>query len=179
VAVDPAAPDAAETAARLRQAGHEILLAGAGLPRGATPQDVEVALSAYLDAIPGAIGVMDTDEGGFASNRAQSEQILEILGAEGYGVLLWDRGLNSAYAAAGRIDVPAALISRDLGGAMGSVSAVRRDLDRAAFDAARTGSVVVSATARPETLEALRLFARSDRAGQVALAPASAVLLGR
>jgi polysaccharide deacetylase 2 family uncharacterized protein YibQ len=177
VAVDPDAPGAADRAASYRAAGLEVILAGVGLPAGATPRDAEVTLAARLARFPAVIGVMDRADDGFAGDRALAEQIAGILAQEGHGLLLWDEGLNSAREVAAGAGAATALVWRRVDGPEMSAPAVERRLDRAAFEARRAGAVVVMAEARPETLEALAAFAAEARAERVALAPASAVLL--
>ena len=176
VAADPEAPDSAALGAALRAAGQEVLLAGLDLPQGATPQDVEVSLAARLAALPDAIGLMAREEGGFADDRALTGQVLDILAEDGHGVLLWDAGLNAAYGAAQRAGRPAALVYRRIDSRGARAPEIERRLDRAAFEAARTGAVVVVGTAREETLRALAEWSRGDRAAQVALVPVSAIM---
>jgi polysaccharide deacetylase 2 family uncharacterized protein YibQ len=54
---------------------------------------------------------------------------------------------------------------------------IRRFLDQAAFKAGLESGVIMMGRLRPETVSALLLWGLQDRAGQVALAPISAVLL--
>ena len=200
VAVPFDAPEAAARAAAFRAAGVEVILAGVGLPEGATPRDVEVTLAGRLRLVPEAIGLVDRPEAGFGGDRALTAQVAQILAAEGYGLLLWDAGLNTGLSVAERAGAEAALVWRRVDGGRRTApaqtgagadpdsaaprapvraSAIERRLDRAAFEAANAGAVIVAAEARPEVLEALSNFAAGSRAGQVALVPVSAVLLGR
>ncbi|NBC95636.1 MAG: hypothetical protein GVY27_04685 [Deinococcus-Thermus bacterium] len=177
VAVDPTAPNATEAVSAYRAAGLEVLLEGAGLPAGATPRDAEVAMAAHLAAMPEVIGLLDRRTGGFAGDRALTAQMVEILGQDGHGLLLWDEGLNSAFAIAERAGQTAALVYREVDAPEMSFRAIERGLDRAAFEAARTGETVVVATARAETLDAIRAWGEGTRAERVSAAPVSAVML--
>lgn len=179
VALDPDARDAAELAEAYRAAGLEVILSGLGLPAGAEPQDVEVTVAARLSAFRGAIGVMDAAEGGFADDTAQAAQVGGILAEGGYGLLLRDEGLNSALGAAREAGAIAGLVWRSIDRDGMSAPAIGRRIDRAVFEAARTGAVVVVADGRSETLEALAAFAAEAGQARAAPAPASAVLLRR
>ncbi len=174
IAVDPGLAGAAEIAASYRAAGLEVVLLGLGLPEGATPRDAEVTLGARFSQFPGVIGVLDRRAGGFADDLALTAQIAGILEADGYGLLLWDAGLNSALGVAERAGATAALIWRQVDDDGMSAPAVGRRLGRAAFEAARDAAVIVMAQTRPETLEALAAFA--GPAERATLAPVSAVL---
>ncbi|MEE4119912.1 MAG: divergent polysaccharide deacetylase family protein [Paracoccaceae bacterium] len=177
VALAPDAPDAAELAEAYRAAGLEVILAGLGLPAGAAPQDVEVTVAGRLSAFPGAIGVMDAGEDGFAGDTAQAAQVGGILAEGGHGLLLWDEGLNSALGAAREAGAIAGLVWRRVDRDGMSAPAIGRRIDRAVFEAVRTGAVVVVADGRSETLEALAAFAAEAGQARAAPAPASAVLL--
>ncbi|RDC72537.1 hypothetical protein DLJ49_09930 [Rhodovulum sp. 12E13] len=177
VALDPDATNAAEIAEAYRAAGLEVILAGLGLPAGATPQDVEVTVAARLSAFPGVIGVMDAAEGGFAGDTAQAAQVGGILAESGHGLLLWDEGLNSGLGAAREAGAIAGLVWRGIDRDGMSAPAIGRRIDRAVFEAARTGAVVVVADGRSETLEALATFAAEAGQARAAPAPVSAVLL--
>jgi len=171
-AIDATRDDAGDVAARYRAAGFEVLLL-TNLPKRASVSDVEVAFEAYSNAVPQAVAVLDR---GVTMSMAQ--QIAGILAVGGFGLVTPSKGLNSAQKAAQRIGVPAALIFRELDADGESVSVMRRYLDRAAFRAAQKGSVIMLGSTRPETIEALVLWALEDRAASVAIAPVSAVLKG-
>ena len=57
-----------------------------------------------------------------------------------------------------------------------SSQVIRRFLDQAAFKAGQEGAVVMLGRLRPDTVSALLLWGLQNRAGEVALAPISAVL---
>lgn len=175
IALDPAAPGAAEAARAYRAAGQEVAILAA-LPRGATPADLEVAWQAYLQALPEAVAVMDAPEARLQNNRPLAEQLVLLAGEDGHGLLTWDQGLNPAAQLASAASVPQAQVYRRLDAQQESAPVIGRYLDRAAFEADRTGAVVVTASTRPETLAALLDWA-VGQSRAVTLAPLSAVLM--
>jgi polysaccharide deacetylase 2 family uncharacterized protein YibQ len=98
------------------------------------------------------------------------------VGAQGRGLLTWDRGLNAADQVARRDDVPAAVVFRDLDQAGTDSASIRRVLDRAVFKAGQDGRVAVAGTATPETVAALLEWTVEGKAATVALGPVTAVL---
>lgn len=176
IAISADRSDATEAARAFREDGNEIALVAGALPPSATPTDIEIAFEVFHAAVPEAIAVLDAPEGGFQASRALAAQVVAIAGAEGQGVLTYDRGLNSAEQVARRDGVPAAQVFRDLDPAPQDADSIRRALDRAALRAVQQGSVVVLARSRPETLQAILAWALEGRADSVALAPVSAVL---
>ena len=177
-AVDASRATAAERMRAIRAAGHEVVLL-APLPEGASPRDAEVAFESYLAAVPEAVAVLDSRAAVFQSGRLLAEQLADILADTGHGMITYARGLNSAIQVAEREGIPAALVFRDIDGAGQDAAAIRRFLDQAAFRAGQMQRVVLVARNRPETIRALVEWRLGNRARTVALAPVSAVLLGR
>lgn len=175
-AVDPTNPDAADVAKRYRAAGFEVLILAAGIPDGATPQDIEVTLGSYLRQIPEAIGVIDLKTGGFATSQSLTQQAVSVLKEDGHGLVLYEGGLNRAKQIADRENLFAGLAFRRLDDGGESGSTIRRYLDRAAFKAGQDGAVIMVGRSLPNTVTALFEWALTNRAGQVAMAPVSAVL---
>ncbi len=175
-AIVPSGANVGAAAALYGEAGKDILLAGAGLPDGATPQDAEVTLSVHLEAMPNAVGLMAPESGGFVSDRDVAIQVLQILAADGHGLVLWDQGLNPIRSVAERSGRPTALVYRQIDSRSANEREIQRRLDRAAFEARRLGGVIVVGEARPETLEAVTLWSERNSAGDIALAPVSALL---
>jgi len=175
IAIDPARPGAAAAMAAYRAQGREVMML-ARLPVGARPVDVEVVLEAAFATLPEAVAVLDAGEGGLQSGSAVARQALRRLAADGRGLVVMDGGLNSIDRDAAEAGVPAALVQRDLDGEGQDDRVIRRFLDDAAFRARQQGQVVVLARIRPDTLTALQFWGAADRAGQVALAPISAIL---
>ncbi len=174
-AIDAVRDDAQAVAARYRAAGFEVLML-TNLPFGAQATDIEVAFDAYSRAIPEAVAVLDQGANGFLRGPSTATQIAGILSDRGFGLITPSKGLNSAQKAAMREGVPAALIFRELDSDGEKASVIRRYLDRAAFRAAQEGSVIMLGHTRPDTIEALVLWALEDRAASVAMAPVSVVL---
>jgi polysaccharide deacetylase 2 family uncharacterized protein YibQ len=178
-AVDPTDPDAANTAKQYRAAGFEVLILANGIPDGATPQDIEVTLGSYLRQIPEAIGVLDLSSGGFATSQSLTQQAVSVLKEDGHGLILYEGGLNRAKQIADRAELSAGLAFRRLDDDGETGTTIRRYLDRAAFKAGQDGSVIMVGRSLPDTVTALFEWALTNRAGQVAMAPASAVLRAR
>ncbi|MCE6950171.1 divergent polysaccharide deacetylase family protein [Cereibacter sphaeroides] len=174
--IDPQAPDAATAASMYRAAGHEVLMLATGIPDGAQPSDIEVTLEAAATALPEAVGLIDLPQAGFQSARSLSTQVVQILEAQGRGLVTHDRGLNAADQVARREGLPTALVFRNLDAEGAQVADIRRTLDRAAFKAAQEGQVTVYGETRPETVQGLIEWTVEGRADSVALAPVTAVM---
>lgn len=178
-AVSVADADAGSRAGAYRSAGFEVLMV-LSLPEGARPADIEVAFLSAAGEVPDAVAILDSEAENIAQNRAVSRQVAEILAESGHGLVVYDRGLNTARQVAARNGVANALIFRTLDADGAPVGQIRRGLDRAAFRAQQEGSVVVLGHLRSETLTALAEWAIEDRAAALVMGPVSAVLaLGR
>lgn len=175
-AVDPESPTAAEAMALYRAAGKEVIILPTSLPAGAQASDVETSLAAYQAMLPESVAVMSDPVSGFQDDRELASLVVPAIGAQGRGVLLFDKGLNSAAQIAQRDGIPYAMISKmiDTGGE--SVTVMRRYLDRAVFKAAQDGATVVMGQTLPGTLSALTEWSLEGRAGDVTLAPISALM---
>ena len=177
-AVDADWPGAAEAAARYRAAGFEVL-AMADLPDGASAADAEVAMQAFLEAVPEAVAVLEGTESGLQSSREVAEQLAPILLDSGHGVVMQPKGLNTAQKLLSREGVRAASVFRDFDAKGQEATVIRRFLDQAAFRAGQEeNGVIMLGRMRAETVSALLLWGLQDRASRVALAPVSAVLKG-
>ena len=174
-AIDPAHPDAAETARAYRALGFEVM-AMADLPEGAAATDVEVTLASVLDSVPEAVAVLESPVAGLQGNRDVSMQAAAYLAASGHGLVMQPRGLNTAQALVAREGVPSATLFRDFDGEGQDATAIRRVLDTAAFRARQDGSVVMLGRLRADTVSALVLWGLQDRASELALVPVSTVL---
>ena len=175
-AVDPALPDAAEIARRYREAGHEVLMLTPRLRRGMNAAEVAEAFSRASADLPGAVGLLDRPAGGVQNDRRLFDRLLRQLAEGGFGLLLYDRGLNDATRQAADRAVPAAEVFRLLDAQNERWTVIKRYLDRAAFKAAKEGRVVMLGRTTPETLRGLAEWALDDSAGGVALAPVSAIM---
>ena len=174
-AIDPGLPDAADRMARHRAAGFEVVLL-ADLPAAASPQDAEVALAVWREALPEAVAILEGTGTGLQGNRALSDQVTNIAQATGLGLITQANGLNTVQKLAVRAGVPSAVVFRDFDGAGQTPVVMRRFLDQAAFRAGQEGAVIMLGRVRPDTVSALLLWGLQDRAERVALAPVSAVL---
>lgn len=175
-AIDADWSGAAKAAREYRMAGLEVV-AMADLPPGAGAADTEVAMQAYLEAVPEAVAVMEGTDTGLQGNRAAVEQLIPILEESGHGLLLFSDGLDTAQKLVSREGVPAVTIFRDFDGEGQTATVIRRFLDQAAFKAGQEEpGVVMVGRLRAETVSALLLWGLQDRANSVALAPVSAVL---
>jgi polysaccharide deacetylase 2 family uncharacterized protein YibQ len=175
-AIDADWPGAAEAAAQYRAAGFEVL-AMADLPAGASAADAEVAMQAYLDAVPEAVAILEGTETGLQSDREAAEQLAPILLDSGHGVVMHPKGLNTAQKLLSREGVSAASVFRDFDAKGQQATVIRRFLDQASFKAGQEeGGVIMLGRMRAETVSALLLWGLQDRASRVALAPVSAIL---
>lgn len=175
VVIDPAVAGAADLLATYRAAGIEVGVQSA-LPQNATPADVEIALEATFAMLPETVFLLDAGDGGLQNDRAVTEQAMEALAEDGRGLVTVSKGLNMALRAADQADVPAGVIFRDLDGEDQDARVIRRFLDQAAFRARQESGVLLLARVRPNTISALVLWGTANRAGQVTIAPVSAVL---
>ncbi len=171
VLIDPASAGAADRMAAYRAEGIEVGTA-LTLPEGATPSDVEVALEASFAALPQSVVLADMG----TTSRAATGQILAALSEGGRGFVSLSSGLSSGLRAADAAGVPAVEIFRDLDGDGQDARVIRRFLDQAAFRARQNSGVVVMGRMRADTLSALILWGTANRAGQVSMAPVSALM---
>ena len=170
-ALDPAAADAAERAARYREAGHEVVLLADALPV-TDARDLEVAFAGAVQALPMATAVLDAPD----RRLARARGALPALAETGLGLVVHPVGLGAELREAEAQGIAAARLYRVLDDADQQAPVIARYLDRATFEAARDGSVIVVGRARPETVTALLSWALGDRALTVQPAPLSAVL---
>lgn len=177
-AINANLPDANARMDAYRAEGFEVL-AMVDLPQGAVPSDAEVTLSAALDALPETVAVLEGVAGGLQPNRETADQVTAILAQSGHGLVAQPQGLNTMPKLAVKAGVPAAPVFRDFDSSGQSATVIRRFLDQAAFKASQEGGVIMLGRIRPETIQALLVWALADRAGKVALVPVSAVLSGQ
>ncbi len=175
-AVDPESATAAAALALYRAAGKEVVIVPKSLPKGAAAADVEQSMAAYAQMLPETVAVMSAPEGGFQDDRDMASLVVPAIGAQGRGVLLIDKGLNSAAQIAQREGIPFATIGRAIDAQGETVSTMRRVLDRAVFSAAQDGAAVVLGQTLPDTMTALTEWSVEGRASDVTLAPISALM---
>ena len=175
IAIDPAMGNAADLMASYRADGFEVA-ALAKLPEGAQPSDVEVTFESVFGTLPDSIAVLDAGGGGLQSDRAVTEQAMDILASQGRGFINASQGLNMAGRAAEAAGVPSAVIFRDLDSDDQDARVVRRFIDQAAFRARQDSGVVLVGRVRPDTISALILWGTANQDETVAVVPVSAVL---
>ena len=166
----------ADLASAYRSAGREIVMIPS-LPEGATPQDVEQALSVNFETIPEAVAIMDVSGNSFQSDRDSIQQVVDVVTDSGHGMITFPRGLNTAHQSATRAGVPTGLIFRRLDGGGETRDQIRRTLDRAAFRARQDEAVILVGTTALDTLATIVEWSTGNRAATVTLAPISAALL--
>jgi uncharacterized protein len=175
-AVDPDSPTAAEAMALYRAAGKEVLIMPTSLPSGANAQDIAQSFAVYAAVLPETVGVFSPPQGGFQDDLALSRLVLAEIAAQGRGLVVMDKGLNSAAQIAQRESLPYAVIGRIIDEGDVSVPVMRRYLDRAVFAAAQTGAAVVMGRTNADTIAALTAWALEGRSSDVTLAPISALM---
>ncbi len=169
-------PQAHDRAMAYQSAGVEVAVQ-VSLPAGAVPTDIEVAFEAVFGLIPEAAILFADGSSVLRNNRAATAQVMQVLAADGRGLVTAQRGLNAAQQAASEAGVPAAAITHALDGAGEDEAAIRRRLDQAALRARQTGNAVLLGRVQDTTLAALADWSGGVNQQQLALAPVSAVLL--
>ncbi len=178
VALNPMDTTAADAAAIYREDGKEVLILGTSIPDGATASDLDVTFSAFFEALPMAVGVIDLPQGGFARNARLLNEVLPILRDDGHGLITFSGGLSQATRAAEAAEVAHAEVFRVIDSGNESAFTMRRFLDRAIFQASQMGHVVVYGDASNEIfMEAVEMWRTGRMLDQVTLVPISGVLL--
>jgi hypothetical protein len=171
IALDPNDPTAPARARAYRAAGHEVALLAQGFPRLADASDVLVTLNAWAALFPETVALMDVPVNGLGAQRTLARDVAAMIAPQGLGAIALRDGVDAFLAAARAEDVPALALYRILEAE--SDIALRRMIDRAAFEAARRDGVVIAANAAdPAVLAALAEPLR----GGVVLAPVSALM---
>ncbi len=176
IAIDPSRPDASRAADAYRAAGFEVLILVPPVASGATAGEVSASVSAYVEALPQAIGLVDAAANGFGANRRLVERVIEVLSVSDHGLLTYDRGLNTALQLAEREGLPAAAIFRVLDADREKPTTIKRYLDRAAFKATQEGRVVMIGHSYADTVMALFSWVLEPRSESVRMAPMSAIM---
>ncbi|MCW1932471.1 divergent polysaccharide deacetylase family protein [Pararhodobacter zhoushanensis] len=177
VALDPYDADAPRRAAEYRSAGYEIALLAARMPALATPADLTVILDAWMRDFPETVALMDVPLNGVGANPTLARDLTAMLAVDGYAAIALRGGLDAFLQAAEDSDLPAVAVYREIDSAGQSEIAVRRMIDRAAFEALRRPGILIAGSADDRGLMTeLADFAQGRGRSGVALAPASAVL---
>ena len=176
VALDPYDADAPRRAADYRAAGHEIALLAARMPALATPADLTVILDAWMRDFPETVGLMDVPLNGVGANPSLARDLTAMLAVDGYAAIALRGGLDAFLQAAEDSDVPAVAVYREIDSTGQSEIALRRMIDRAAFEALRRPGILIAGSADDDRLMTeLTDFAQGRGRDGVALAPASSV----
>lgn len=177
-AINPRDPSASEAAALYRAAGKEVVILATGLSDAASASDLDSSFALYFDVVPRAIGVIELPERGFSRNASLLRSVIPFLAADGHALLTFREGLSQAGQAAQAAGVAHAEVFRVLDSDNESPFVIRRYLDRAVFQAAQIGQVIVFGDASNDaTLEAIDMWLEEGRVDQVALVPVSGILL--
>ncbi|MEM7709706.1 MAG: divergent polysaccharide deacetylase family protein, partial [Pseudomonadota bacterium] len=127
-------------------------------------------------AVPEAVGVLDRPGQGFADRPLALAALLPSLEETGLGLVTYPRGLGSGITTARREGVPSAQLYRILDAEGQAAPAIERVLDRATFQAALDGTVLVVGRTTPETVAGLAAWTDGERAETVDVVPVSEVL---
>ena len=183
-AINPDTQDATEAQGAYREGGFEILAVVPGdgdMHIGAATQlgRLEPTAAAIFDKVPNAIGIVDRPSGNiFRSSRVVSA-LADTLAVSGHGLLVHEQfGVNRTIEALEERSIPAASVLRVIDDQR-NPDAIRRNLDRAALDAGKTGGVVVYGRTYPETITALSIWSLSRAARGVSFAPVTATISGQ
>ncbi len=175
-AIDPVRPDAVEVARAYREAGFEVVLLASGLPEGATPKDLEIAMGEYLTRVPVAVALMTDITAPKPFPQSLVKQLIAIADDSGHGVVTGGKGLGATSQVRAGSDVPVVEVSRVLDAGGEDAATQRRLLDRAGFDATQSGSAVLFAHTYPWTFVTLLEWGLTGGSDQAQMVPLSAVL---
>ena len=175
-AIPVTVPDAVDRIARYRTAGKEVLVIAPDTLSTADPDTVRSMLNTLAESYPSSLGILDTPSGDIARTQAVLNAMISELSDIGLGLVTYDQGLNTAARLATSRNVPNARIFRQLDAEAEAAAPIGRYLDRAAFKAGQDGAVVMIGHTYPNTIRALLTWALEARAGQVQMAPISAVM---
>jgi hypothetical protein len=177
IAMDPYDPDGPRRAAAYRMAGHDIVLLAGGVPPLATAQDIATILEVWMRDFPEVVALMDVQLDGIGRRRALAREIAGMMAVDGYGVIALRSGLDSFVQSAHEAGLASASVYRMLDDGRQGLATMRRLLDRAAFEAQRSDSILVAGSAaNPDTIAALTNFVDGFGRSGVSLVPASAML---
>lgn len=176
IAIDPTRENAASDAEIFRKAGYEVAMLAGPLPQGAGPEDLEVALEAWKQALPEAVALVERPQPEFQNNRMLARQMVSALDRDGLGLVTLKIGFDSANQIAQSAGLPNAQAWRVVDGGREKAPVIARMLSRAGFEADRDGQVVVVLSAWPESLQGIDDWYAGEQ-GKFALAPVSAVAL--
>lgn len=178
------APNASERALEYHAAGFEVIAMASDnrnspLNAARNTKQIQDAMNVAFNTVPNAIGILDSAQAKIQKNGRTSKVIVGIFIESGHGLITYSKGLNSVDREAKSVGVRTGKISRKLDENRENKALMGRYLDRVSLDAGRDGSVIVLGTTAKETVAALAGWLLSSKGQSVAIAPASAVLLGK
>jgi len=184
IAIRSDAPNASGRALAYEAAGFEVIAMAsdattAPLAQALTTKSVHDAIDVMFTTVPNAIGLLDSADQKIQKNSRISKAIIDVFVGTGHGLVTYAKGLNSVDREARALGVRTAKVVRKLDANRENKAMMLRYLDRAALDAGRDGAAIVLGTTAKDTVAALAGWVFSSKGKSVALAPASAVLLGK
>ena len=177
-------PNASARALEYSAAGFEVIVMVSehrndALNIAQNPDQVEDALDVMFNNIPNAIGLLDSAQGNIQKKGRIAGAIVDNFVDTGHGLVTYAKGLNSIDREARAAGVRTAKVARTLDANSENKSLITRYLDRVSLDAGRDGSAIVLGTTAKDTVAALAGWVLSSKGQSVALAPVSAILLGK
>ena len=184
IAIRADAPDASERALAYKAAGFEIIAMApdkrtAALNVALNPNQVKDALNVLFTSVPNAVGLLDNPLAKLQKNSRTSDVVVDNFVETGHGLITYAKGLNSVDRSAQSKGVRASKVLRILDKNSENKALITRYLDRVSLDAGRDGKAIVLGTTAKDTVAALAGWILSSKGQSVAIAPASAVLLGK
>jgi polysaccharide deacetylase 2 family uncharacterized protein YibQ len=184
IAIGPDNPNAIARAAAYKDAGFEVIAMvpidrNSPLNSATNPGQIDAALETVFSNVPNAIGLMDNRLAMVQKNSRTADAIVKSFKQSGYGLITYAKGLNAVDRMAATSGVRTAKIARMLDANHENKALIIRYLDRVSLDAGRDGAAIVLGTTDKATVIALAGWLLSSKGQNVALAPASAVLLGK
>jgi polysaccharide deacetylase 2 family uncharacterized protein YibQ len=189
LAFAPYGPDVARSAARAREAGHEVMVQVPMEPfdypdndpgpqtllAGAKPSENADRLAFVLSRIPGAVGAVNYMGARLTAEPAALEPVLREIGARGLGFLDDGASPRSLSLEVGR-RAKAPVARAEAIDAIPRPDAIDRELARLEETARRKGFALGSAAALPLTIDRLARWSRDLEARGILLVPASRTL---
>lgn len=190
LAFAPYGADVTRSAARAREAGHEVLVQAPMEPfdypdndpgpqtllAGAKPAENLDRLAFVLARVPGAVGVMNFMGARLTSESAALEPVLREIGGRGLGFLddgTSPRSLSRDVGRKAKVPVARAEIVVD---AVPRPDAIDRELARLEEAARKSGFALGSATALPLSIDRIVRWSRDLESRGILLVPASRAL---
>ncbi|MGB0504736.1 MAG: divergent polysaccharide deacetylase family protein [Pikeienuella sp.] len=173
ISIDSGSADLRSLVADTRRSGFEAIASIAEF-NGATPDEIAARAAVTLDRMGEVIGV--AAPAGSLANVTEINGLLTALGPRGMAII--DASVDIAspiFRTAKQANLPAAAVGRRFD-EITSSAMVFQALERAAFDAQRTGAYVVVGRADPSIITGLRRWLNVKAGKSVKIAPLSEVV---